>query len=337
MAALAVAALGVVAPAAASAKTVTVTPGSNSFYVQAPRGEAYLLKGEKLRIKLRPADSGSTGYHWRVSKVPARRLLRLVSAHRSRTGKFQVFTYRARRRVGETDLQFKYMPPGRHRRAADTVDLSVAVNRHPPKYGCHPKGSETVARNGKVRVFKIQRSVIEFHSRQRYTAYYGCELRKKRAYLLDNFGPDRPDNASQNDYSTFRLRGTKVAYVFRKECPFARDCTDQSYRYVESQSLHTGRMLRSVPVRIGPAVNGVSDIVLTRSGGLAWIENDAYKQNVNLVIRSDQPPKRRGRIAHDDTILDFGEDGYVAPQSLERDGGDVTWVHAGARRRATLR
>jgi hypothetical protein len=61
----AVSALAVMGSGAAAAHATTVGPGSN--------GEAAaLVVGDSLTIDLKPADSGSSGFHWRVAAPAAR-------------------------------------------------------------------------------------------------------------------------------------------------------------------------------------------------------------------------------------------------------------------------
>jgi predicted secreted protein len=110
---LAIAALGVVA-SGASAKSVDQS--SNGKKVSVDRGES-------LRIKLKPADSGSSGYHWRVAKAPGS-ILRLVS-DKTKSGR-QVFTYKARK-TGSTSLKLQYVPPARGAKPTKTFRLTVKV------------------------------------------------------------------------------------------------------------------------------------------------------------------------------------------------------------------
>jgi predicted secreted protein len=100
---------------AASAKTVGEKASGSTVSI---------AKGGKLVIKLGSPNSGSTGYHWDVTKKPASSVLRLKSNRTS--GDFQRFTYRGRG-VGKTSLTIKYVPPGQGRTAVKTFKLTVKV------------------------------------------------------------------------------------------------------------------------------------------------------------------------------------------------------------------
>src|SRR4051812_7042959 len=314
VAVFAVAAFGVGMPGVAAGRTVTVHPGGGNYFAEAPFGEAPLLQGETLRIALRPPSSGSTGYHWRIVRRPSSRLLRRLYFHTSGDGRFEVLAYRARRTVGETRLQLRYESPtgreGRKRR----VYLRVAVNAQPPKYGCYPQHSVTQTGNSQVRIFRILRTFVFGGRSFSYVAYYGCELRQNRAFMLHYRTQPRPQFASNDEFTYFALRGTKVGFHFLKQCSIVLSCTD-AVRFVESQDLHSGRRIRSVEPIIGPGGGtfgrDITGLVISPAGGLAWIEKDPSDDELNYVYKSDAPPARQGGVAHDRTTLDDGRHGYV--------------------------
>jgi predicted secreted protein len=324
-----------VATTGASAKTVGQ---------QASGSTVSLSTGQSLAIKLRPADSGSTGYHWHVATRPARSVLRLAS--NTVTGSYQRFVYTGGG-AGRTSLKLQYVPPGRAADPVKTFRLTVKVRAPAPRLGCTPGGSNTIAQNDVARVFKIRRSVTLVQGgkrhRYRYDAYYGCELSRDIAYELDNTGDTGRTgdaNASQNAYPNLTLRGRRVGYVFVKGCPFSvNGCPGSPQHFVDSQDLRTGRLIRRVAVDADTAGSyPVSGLLMSAAGGLAWIENVRATDTAparNAVRRSDLPRNQGEAYATDFTTLDPGDG--VDPDSLRLEGPNVTWLRGGALQTAPLR
>ena len=340
VAVVAAAALGAAAPGVAAAKVVNVHPGEDRFDGEAPHGEAYLLAGEQLRIFARPATSGSTGYHWRIAKRPSTGLLRRVSNHVSGDGKYQVISFRARHRVGQTSLQLRYESPTGREVRKRRVNLRVAVNQPAPRYGCYPAHSVTQTANRQVRIFRILRSFVFEGGTARYVVYYGCEKATGRAFALHYRTQPRPENASVDTIENFTLRGNKVGFYFLKQCSIVRSCTD-AVRFVESQDLHTGRRIRSVDPVPGPGGGqfgrDLARLLVSATGGLGWIEKEPGNDELNYVYKSDAPPARSGGVAHDRTTLDDGLHGYVDWDSLRYANGQLSWKREGVRQYAPLR
>jgi hypothetical protein len=334
LAALAIGALGLGVPGTASAKTVRPQGGD------VEDSSTFVLKGQTLRVVLRPGGSASTGYHWVLKREGTRPSLRLLSSHASRDGKRQVLRFKARR-AGWTRFEFRYMPPGRGRRAARFAELNVAANRRVPRYGCHPKGSKTVVANSEVRVFRKRRSIFIPHAISSRTAvYYGCERAQNRAYPLDR-ASNSQETVRGNRYSHFRLRGTKVGYFVAQGCTldaYSRGCDGASGR-VRSNDLHSGATIRSTAVASssnGPYPVDVTDLVMSPLGGLAWIEDDTGL-DMAAVLRSDQPPAAGRRTAHDRGPLSRGSEDSFELRSLRFADGFVYWMRGGATFRAPLR
>ena len=328
--ALALIAIGGGAPSAAGAKTVG--PGASG-------SEVPLTRGDSLTIALRPADSGSTGFHWRVARKPAKSVLRLTSRVRTIDGTRERFTYRAVR-AGVASLKLQYVPPARHARAVKTFRLTVVVNAPEPKLDCNASGqveSSTVARSGLARVFKVRRTVFVSQGgtpvRVGYDAYYGCELAQDRAFRLGNI----VDLVNPHQFWNVTLRGDVVGFVHQQRCPFDGQGCESSPPDVESQDLHTGKVIRAITVgSCGPGCdNPVSGLVMSAGGGLAWIEQSSG--GVNVVRRSDVAPEPDETFATDSEYLDMGDQGPVDPDSLQLQGTDVTWLRGGTLQRAPLR
>jgi hypothetical protein len=318
------AALGVSAPASAAGtpdhQKVTVTSGST------------------LTIGLRAPNSGSTGFHWNVSTVAPGSLLRRTS--RRFVGSNQVFTYKTRR-AGVGRLHFKYVPPGRGAAPVKRLDLDVVVNRPAQRLRCYTPRSRTVISNGRVRVFKIRRSLIVALDSPyvvHYDAYYGCDLRKDRAYPLDNGGSNSSDNVGPNVYRTVELNGNVAGYIFRKACPPGTEgggCADILPEAIVSQNLTTGRVIRRVFPAGAPFNNVITGLVLSARGGFAWLEFAGH--DINSVHRSDRPATAGHTVATEDQVLDDGMHGFVDPDSLVAEGNGFRWKHAGVKTHASLR
>jgi hypothetical protein len=301
---------------------------------------ASVTGGGRLLVTLPAPNAGSTGYHWAVSTQAPKSLLRRTSNRFS--GNRQLFTFRAGR-AGVALLRFRYVPPGRGRKAIKRYFLTVEVNRPAPRLRCYPPHSHTVISNAQARLFWIRRSVtIAVGSapyRYTYRQYYGCAFSRERAHPLDNLGSNGSANAGDNSYNLIRLKGTTAGFMLAKGCPFVLGggCGIGPF-VVSSQDLRTGRLIRRV--RIGDFAqsegpNDVSGLVMSRRGGLAWIEFEG--RDVNSVHRSDKGPKAGRRSAHDNTVLDNGLHGYVDFDSLHAESGGFRWKNRGVFRHASLR
>jgi hypothetical protein len=321
------AALGAGAPVA-SAVAAPADPAHSQRAVTA---------GQSLKIALPAPNSGSTGYHWNVSTFAPGTLVRRTSERFS--GNRQVFTYRTGR-PGVALLQFAYVPPGRGAEPVKRLDFKVVVNRPVRRLRCYPPGSRTVISNGKVRVFKLRRSlIIALHSRDyvHYDAYFGCDFRRDRAHPLDG-SPNSSDTIGESVYQTVKLNGRVTGYLLRANCPYTvhldGGCTEIGALAAVSQNLTTGRVIRRVYASDAAYNQVITGLVLSARGGLAWIE--FHGQDVNSVHRSDQPG-RNGGIATDNQELDNGEHGFVDPDSLHAEGDGFRWKNRGIRRHASLR
>jgi predicted secreted protein len=338
--AFAIMVVGLAVPLAASAKTVG--NGANGTDVA-------VTQGSSLTIQLAPADSGSTGYHWRVAKNPAASVLALqaqVSA-----GGHELFTYKARS-ARTTSLKLQYVSPGRRARVAKTFRLRVFVAQRAPKPGCFD--GEIVASDSVARVFFITRNVVVKHAddgtlaRHSYHEYYGCVFSKDRAFRLDtgDLSGGSFTGPAANRYRNVTLNGTLAGYVLLEDCPFSMEntrCGDGIAPRIDVQDLSTGGLVRSVEqvnVKQVTAEDLIAGFVMSRSGDLAWIEQ-AYFNDPNVIFnevyRSDLPTASGQSFATDHDRLDADEQHQVDPESLALDGNDVTWLRGGDLQRVPLR
>jgi hypothetical protein len=338
-----------VAVAALSAGVLVSVPGAASAKTVAPQGgqgndSAYVTKGGTLRVVLRPADSGSSGYHWGYSArhVTTGKPLRFESAHSARDGKRQVLRFKARV-TGIEHLTFRYLPPGKGGRAAKVASLDVAVNKPAPRLGCKPAGSKTVASSRKARIFKVHRSIFTPHAEPGDSdVLYGCERGRKRAYPL-NPSSENAETATKDAYSHATVLGTKVGFVVGVGCRFdIVDSCGNSHGRARSVDLHTGRMLRSAQITTAttsqPAAfpADVTDFVMSPRGGLAWIEHDNHSKTA-AVYKSDQAATGGRRIALGRERLASGNADSFGLHSLRRSGGFVYWLRGDAEFKAALR
>jgi hypothetical protein len=331
--------IGAGAPAAATAKTVG--NGANGKAVA-------VTQGKSLVIKLTPADSGSSGFHWRVATKPAASVLKLRANVSS--GARQVFTYKALN-PRTTSLALQYVSPGRRARVAKTFRLKVFVAEGPLRTdGCTILNHDgrLIALDSTASVEQVTRSVVRRDAGQLtrffYDAYYGCDTGKQHVYQLDDGRLSHTVTGTGSDlYLNVTLRGSIVGYVFSKGCPFAvSDGCEGFPPRIESQDLATGKLIRSVRQQTSDQVPGADDIagfVMTRSGDLAWVEQvfDQAKVVSRPVYRSDLPATSGQAFATDVDQLDADQQNQVDPDSLELDGTDVTWMRGGTLQRAPLR
>jgi hypothetical protein len=140
-------------------------------------------------------------------------------------------------------------------------------------------------------------------------------------------------------FSNVTLRGTIVGYAVQFRCPlFDGNGCDIDGSTFESQDLHSGKVIRSIAVGGGgiTASNGFDGPVVSATGGLAWIEHEAYSPYGTVVLRSDSPVTDP-RAAIEPDRLDEGPAGTIDPDSLGFDGTDMTWRRDGVLKRAPLR
>lgn len=332
----AVSALTITGFAASTASAATVGPDSN--------GEAAsLVAGDSLTIDLKPASSASSGFHWRVATKPAKKLLRLASNHASSDGKQQVFTYKSLA-PGATAVKLQYVGPGRKARAKKTFRLAVLVNEQEPQLDCDASGRHAdyslLARSGQAVVFTLRRSLLVWKGkpvRIGYDAYYGCDLANQRAFRLGSV----VDLVNRHQFWNVALRGDVVGFVDENDCSFTGEPNCISIeRSVESQDLRTGAVIRSVPVglSLNGTPNAVPGLVVSPSGGVAWIEQGPGPDGPSVVVRRSDLTAQSGQaVATDSTTLDDQENGSIDPSSLLFDGADAIWTRDGQQQRAPLR
>jgi hypothetical protein len=333
-------ALAATAPAALGAQISDTTPAISA-------GAVYVTTGQALTLRVKPADSGSTGYHWRVASPTSRKVVRLKSSKPNAAGSRQVLRFVAKR-PGYAHLKLVYVSPGRSRKVARRADVNVIVNAPEPKVDCDfPRGATTHAFNGAAKVFTVRRSVIAYlggnaSKRFGYNAFYGCELATGQVHRLST-----PDTA--DDVYNVTLNGSLVGFVRQPGCPFTveggTNCSGVARALIEVVDLHTGKLIRQAPVgncgdTHGPdghpgrieCNNDVTGLVLSPTGGVAWIEGKPF-----YVIRSDEPAPAGGEPASDKEFVGLDEPGTLDPTSLHYDGSEFSYVRDGQRHTAPLR
>jgi hypothetical protein len=299
--------------------------------------------GETLKFSLKPADSGSTGFHWRVAKRP-RGSVAILSSNRT-VGNRQVLTYRARG-AGVTSLKLQYVSPGRDRRVKRTFRHTVVVNRPVRQQSCDAVSpSSLLAQSATARVFKVRRAIRVFAPgargnvvRHSYDVFLGC-ADGGQTQQLGAFGFEGPE-AGANEVYNVTLRGAVVAYVFVPGCPFeiieeTGHCTAEAGPpVVAAQDLKAGTPIRAsyVDSYAADAYYTVAGLVVSPAGGLAWIETVNGR---SLVRRSDGPAAPGVAFSDQNEVLDEGDD--INPDSLYFDGSDLQWLKAGKKQRAPLR
>jgi hypothetical protein len=322
-----------------SAASASAEPLTNS----ASGGLEYVAKGEGLTLRLAPANSGSSGYHWRVASKRSRAVLPLRASYAGVGGRRQVLEFSARR-VGLARLKLQYVPPGRHRKVVKTFRLDVVVNPAEPKLNCTPGRARTIVDNGVAQAFALRRSALVYTQSQNYLrsvaydAYYGCDYSRDTAYPLLPRGAEPAFDELYN----LTLNGTTLGYVVQTGCPFKYEggCSGPDAPRVESVDLHAGTLVRSASVSrcsLRPdCFARVTGLVVSPAGGLAWIESGRDDDPVT-VHRSDRPAQPGEAAASDDDVIGDGEPGDVDPLSLHYDGTEFSYVRGGEVHRAPLR
>lgn len=339
-------AIGVAGTGATSASASTVPQAVNP-------GVVLLTKGQPLTVRVSPANSGSTGYHWRVASKKSRKVLRLRSSRPNAAGTRQVLRFTARR-VGFTRLRLQYVSPGRPRKVAKRSAANVLVNPAPLELDCDGFTGETILRNNSARLFSVHRTALVYRRvtastgkvvRVGYDAYFACEFAANKAIALSSGLP------AHDEFYNPVLSRSVLGYVARPACPLQfvnEGCIGAEPNRVESIDLHTGKLIRSVrvghcgdtPDRPGnpDCSNNVTGLVMSPAGGLAWIEfTSDFGGAPPFVHRSDRPPAAPGEsFASDNDTLGEDDPGLVDPDSLRYDGNEISYVRDGKVERAPL-
>ncbi len=178
------------------------------------------------------------------------------------------------------------------------------TRRHPAR--CAVAGSKTVAASARIRVFKA------VSKRDDLPSFYGCLYSRNNRIRL---------SVETDGTSTFRMRlltlaGTYVAFAESQTSDEIGDRPDQ----VIAVNLATGarRTIRTGPnVAAQPPLPRVSDLVLTRSGSLAWI----------VALEGRNEVHRRDIGASADTVLDSGPEVQEGSLGLAR--SLIYWTKGG--------
>ena len=184
------------------------------------------------------------------------------------------------------------------------------------RLACRPPGARTIVQSSFARVYRLGgRS-------------YGCLFRAGRAYRLG----DQTSNESYPDTvrlgRVVRLAGRFAAYEIRH---VGRG--DSQYD-VFVKDLRTGAIRRhpkAYEALTPPAEEpdaGVTDIVLSSRGAVAWIVRNIYADPVRLEVRKADATARSA-------LLDAGTAIDPASLTLGRDG-TLRWLNAGVTRTSGL-
>lgn len=184
--------------------------------------------------------------------------------------------------------------------------VALAPPAHAQRSSCAAAGSRTVLNGATVRIFL-----------SRTGKPYGCLRATNHRTALDRFVDPfyAPFDAR---IALVRLAGPVIGYTFVDPgVPVV---------HIRSVNLATSRYLRRATVQ--PAVDqdplaaSVTSIVVSRSGGLAWI------QRLDTVVQVRRLDRRGARV------LDSRP--RIFTRSLRLAGGLLTWRRAGVLRRSTL-
>lgn len=177
---------------------------------------------------------------------------------------------------------------------------------------CYPKGAQGIAAGTRARVFYVVNADDEYR-------YYTCDLLTGRRTVIDEGFADR----SADSMGQFAVAGRTVAWV-RGACPYTMPtlCSHRVHRL----DVQTRRGVS------GPAEGPVWELVLHRSGAVAWIETP-YESSSGQAVRRLLPGGGTGTldpgpgVRHDSLAL--AEDATVywrnggQPRSAQLEGAEA--------------
>lgn len=179
---------------------------------------------------------------------------------------------------------------------------------------CTPKGTKTVAENKYARVFTAEGqgpSEDEFV----YRRLYGCMYSTGRRALLSVAYDD--DYVTAGNFSNVRLNGRFVGWEYEAFEGSCKAGCPPDYNPL-SWSVNSVDLRRPDDERGLNPRSDVTDLVVTRTGDLGWIEAGRVRAFVGGDVRELDPGPVRG-------------------DSLELTGYTASWDHAGKARSAELR
>jgi hypothetical protein len=179
---------------------------------------------------------------------------------------------------------------------------------------CTAKGAKTVVKDRYTRVFTVEGPGTQGEDVHR--RLYGCLYSTGRRVLLDVTFDD--ELYSAGDFSLVQVNGRYVAWVrYRFDASCKAGCPPD---YVPTKYDVNFQDLRDRDEALGGTrtASAATDLVVTRKGAIAWIEEG----NVRALVGSD---------------LRELDGGPVGPESLTLTGYLASWDHQGETRSAPLR
>jgi hypothetical protein len=169
---------------------------------------------------------------------------------------------------------------------------------------CAPAGARTMAADGRVEVYSLQRSV--------HVCGDGKDIRLGNATFC--IGTARVDRAA--------VAGDLVAYGVERCGVDTGSASVSVLRVADGKQL---RSLASISGSVGPeSYQAVDSLVVKRNGSVAWIATVT-----SIIGRGSRTEVHANR-----TLLDSGA--QIKPRSLKLHGSKLTWIDGAVTRSASL-
>jgi hypothetical protein len=187
---------------------------------------------------------------------------------------------------------------------------------------CLPRGSETIAQDKSVRVYRLP-PYIEGVAAKR-PGIYGCMLRTGRTVKLKDrieLVPQRPAHYHPLELREFVLAGTVVAYI-QSYVLVDVSCTD-----IVVLNLATGRIVLEVSQGCSVdagflSIHDVTSLVVNELGCIAWILGVGRRSAETFEVHTEVPFVLANRL------IDASAE--IVPNSLRlAPGSEITWLDAG--------
>jgi hypothetical protein len=197
--------------------------------------------------------------------------------------------------------------------AAALLAVAAVEDSDAARRTCRAPGSATVVESSRGRVYRF----VAREPSRTVTRTFVCLYRPKRKFLLHR--DVQPSDGGGVFSYEYRLTSPFVAFVVAEDDPTSGEIVAADVRVVDGR---TGRVRRRSAEIDGGGV-GVTDLELTRTASVAWID-DTGAGGARQVQALDGSGQR---------VLDTGN---VEPRSLRRSGNVVSWVKDGVTHSETL-
>lgn len=194
--------------------------------------------------------------------------------------------------------------------AACGSSVAKSAGSTPVATRCGPERAQTLAANGRVRVY-VERQIV-----------YGCSVARGRSFRLGH----ATRALGEPRVGPVAVAGDLAAYGLQS---FGVDTVSASVvvrRLTDGSQVKELRATRAVGAE---SFQSVGSVAVLADGAVAWIGSE------HSIAGGGNAIEVHAAGAHGDRVLDSGPN--IEPASLRLHGARLSWVDGGATRHATLR